>query len=192
MAVAFSCQCLCVGCGTVRVTSDPPGARVYQASGMSNCGPMTRGGAPYPKAGVEGIYRGVTPLSYTRGMYAYDNVRVEWPDGEDSGWDQQADLSSFVPQTLTFHFIKGEKYPDNATNKPPSERPPRLASVSVSSESGDAAVRIQDQIWALSYEYRKRGIARGPFEDAVRKIANVEGVHVVIIKYRDKTTTQIK
>jgi hypothetical protein len=42
-------------------------------------------------------------------MYGYDNVRVVWPDGEDSGWTQQSD--GFWPRDFTFTFVKRNAAP---------------------------------------------------------------------------------
>lgn len=92
---------LLMGCATVvHVTSNPPGARVYNASGTSQCRPVELGYQPYDH--VQGRYRGNTPVSYTN-LYWYDNVRVVWPDEEDSGWQQQP--LRFGTESV-FHFVK--------------------------------------------------------------------------------------
>ena len=76
------------GCAVTRVTSDPSGAKVYNASGVRQCGTVLRGFKPYDN--VQGTYRGVTPCSYTRWFpFDYDNVRVVWQDGTSTPWEIQ-------------------------------------------------------------------------------------------------------
>jgi hypothetical protein len=95
------------GCASVEVTSEPSGAKVYNACGMMQCGSAFRNFKPYDQ--VEGSYRGKTPCKYTRwGDYVYDNVRVVWADGTSTPWEQQGDppWRCFWRRDLKFHFTK--------------------------------------------------------------------------------------
>ena len=105
------------GCATVQVTSDPSGAKAYNACGLAECGTIFRDFKPYDH--VEGTFRGLTPCKYNRlGGYAYDNVRVEWPDGTRSAWEQQTDppWRFFWRRHLKFHFTKEQ--PENKRVEP--------------------------------------------------------------------------
>ena len=92
----------CITTNMIHVTSDPPGAKIYNARTVEDCGTISRGYRPYDH--VSGAYRGETPATYIAGFYAYENVRVVWPDGEGSGWQQQR--SGFGSKDCSFHFVK--------------------------------------------------------------------------------------
>ena len=99
----------CTSVNSVNVTSQPPGARVYNARGRSECGSIFHGFRPYDH--VQGTYRGETPVAY-RGdpSCRYDNVRVVWPDGEDSGWAQKRN-GFFKGSEWSFAFVKSNAVP---------------------------------------------------------------------------------
>ena len=146
----------CTNLHSVHVTSNPSGARVYNACGVSECGSTFRGFRPYDH--VQGTYRGETPVSYGRGMYNYDNVRVVWPDGEDSGWTSQMDPSSW-PKDFTFSFVKRNVVPPPVLPlrqneaKPPIPPPvrtqqPKDITPSQPSKSGPSKrIALPDRSW---------------------------------------------
>ncbi len=90
----FLVVCICAGCGTVHVSSSPPGATAYQVSDTGKATP-----------------KGTTPCEYHHGVLAQERAYVVWPDGTRS--PRKAHLRAFFlfPETIEFHFAK-----------PPSER----------------------------------------------------------------------
>jgi hypothetical protein len=89
----------CTSFRMINVTSSPPGASVYSARGLSECGTIFRRFKPYDN--VKGTCKGVTPVTYAASRYGYENARVVWPDGEDSGWEQRP-TSSFKDCNIAF------------------------------------------------------------------------------------------
>jgi len=82
---------LLTGCtGTVYVTSVPDGALVYDRNYL--------GGYSQP------LQKGITPVHYPRSRCKRESVKVTWPDGSESDWQEQSGMIG--TEDFHFHFIK--------------------------------------------------------------------------------------
>ena len=94
VVVALGALVLC-GCGTLTVTSEPPGARV-----------VTRGISPDRRID----YRLITDVGLTNAtpvrVRALPNraVKVIWPDGTESAWKIHPDIWGFRSTNMVFHI----------------------------------------------------------------------------------------
>jgi len=86
----------CAGCGTVHVTSDPPGAVVQRT-----CLKPPAPGTPDPNSIA---YGGITPCRFMR-VYRIDAVRVVWSDGTRSEW-QMTPFDLWGSRSFRLHFVK--------------------------------------------------------------------------------------
>jgi hypothetical protein len=114
----LSLAVLCTGCGTIRVTSDPPGATI-QRSSVVFTGLTRRDWQEHPfrtlaasrnrldasQIDMEYLqYAGQTPTSFSR-AYQVEAVRVIWEDDSKSEW--QITERDFVgAKGARFHFVK--------------------------------------------------------------------------------------
>lgn len=70
------------GCASIRVESTPRGAAVYRSDEML-------GESLLPRTDDPGVYVGRTPCAYWQDSLYFMNLRLVWPDGTETGWQQR-------------------------------------------------------------------------------------------------------